>query len=254
MGFQLQVERGVEKEVETGSSLTHPVTRRTRVRVRGGSYSAVECPLSLPMDRLQLLVSGVGGLLASSCCLVQLVLNAFSVGCAGFSVLDGYRPVFLGLTLVGLVASQWYHTSRTTGGDKRVAWWRAFFTPRFVLVLGLACALSASPLLLERVNDIMMMGGPSASPSHDEMVWLELTGVPCESCRNRAIRVLSAMEGVVRCEVELEDKQMKRAKAVVYLSGPPRSNEDILNTLEGAGIGGKVVERRPSVPPMKAEL
>ncbi|KAF8928545.1 hypothetical protein BGZ47_001539 [Haplosporangium gracile] len=35
------------------------------------------------------------GLLSSSCCLIQLALNLMSVGCAGFSVLTTYRPLFL---------------------------------------------------------------------------------------------------------------------------------------------------------------
>ncbi|KAF9310961.1 hypothetical protein BG003_007932 [Podila horticola] len=42
------------------------------------------------------------GLLSSSCCVVQLVLNAFSIGCAGFSVLTPLRPVFLAISF-GLV-------------------------------------------------------------------------------------------------------------------------------------------------------
>ncbi|KAG0276737.1 hypothetical protein BGZ96_003166, partial [Linnemannia gamsii] len=35
------------------------------------------------------------GLLSSSCCLIQLALNLMSVGCAGFSILTPYRPLFL---------------------------------------------------------------------------------------------------------------------------------------------------------------
>ena len=33
----------------------------------------------------------LGGLLCSSCCLIQLLLNSFSIGCAGFSSLTSYR-------------------------------------------------------------------------------------------------------------------------------------------------------------------
>ncbi len=41
------------------------------------------------------------GLLSSSCCALQLVLNAFSFGCAGFNtVLGPYRPPLMALTLV----------------------------------------------------------------------------------------------------------------------------------------------------------
>ena len=33
---------------------------------------------------------------------VQLALNAFSIGCAGFSTLSPYRPLFLSLTTASL--------------------------------------------------------------------------------------------------------------------------------------------------------
>ncbi|KAG0261284.1 hypothetical protein DFQ27_003071 [Actinomortierella ambigua] len=45
------------------------------------------------------LYAALMGLLTSSCCIIQLVLNAFSIGCAGFSVLTPFRPVFLSLSI-----------------------------------------------------------------------------------------------------------------------------------------------------------
>ncbi|KAF9537625.1 hypothetical protein EC957_007852 [Mortierella hygrophila] len=55
------------------------------------------------------------GLLSSSCCLIQLALNLLSVGCAGFSVLTPYRPLFLVfsslLVLVTIYKYRW--SSRT---------------------------------------------------------------------------------------------------------------------------------------------
>lgn len=44
------------------------------------------------------------GLLASSCCVLQLALNAASIGCAGFSALTPYRHVFRALTAASLAA------------------------------------------------------------------------------------------------------------------------------------------------------
>ena len=40
---------------------------------------------------------------------IQLVLNTFSVGCAGFSVLTPYRALFLGLTASSLGWSHLMH-------------------------------------------------------------------------------------------------------------------------------------------------
>ena len=48
------------------------------------------------------------GLLASSCCALQLLLNAFSLGCAGFNtVLGPIRPTSLAITTL-VQASSWY--------------------------------------------------------------------------------------------------------------------------------------------------
>ncbi len=49
----------------------------------------------------------LGGLLSSSCCVLQLALNAASLGCAGFSALTPYRPLFLAATAGGLGLAHW---------------------------------------------------------------------------------------------------------------------------------------------------
>jgi hypothetical protein len=47
------------------------------------------------------------GLLSSSCCVLQLLLNVFSLGCAGFNTwLGPLRPLMLAIT-VSLQASMW---------------------------------------------------------------------------------------------------------------------------------------------------
>ncbi|RKP05748.1 hypothetical protein THASP1DRAFT_32412 [Thamnocephalis sphaerospora] len=47
------------------------------------------------------------GLLASSCCIVQLAFNLLALPCAGFSVLTPYRPFFLALTSISLAHLLW---------------------------------------------------------------------------------------------------------------------------------------------------
>ncbi|KAF6254320.1 hypothetical protein COO60DRAFT_333071 [Scenedesmus sp. NREL 46B-D3] len=47
-----------------------------------------------------------GGLLSSSCCVIQLVLNYTSIGCAGFSALTPYRHVFRAITGAGFAAQR----------------------------------------------------------------------------------------------------------------------------------------------------
>lgn len=60
-----------------------------------------------PAARHTLGLAVLGGLLSSSCCVLQLFLNALSVGCAGFSALTPYRPLFLALTASSLGATHW---------------------------------------------------------------------------------------------------------------------------------------------------
>ena len=52
----------------------------------------------------------VVGLLSSSCCALQLLLNALSMGCAGWNALGPYRPFFLSLTMY-LQVGAWYAKS-----------------------------------------------------------------------------------------------------------------------------------------------
>lgn len=42
----------------------------------------------------------ITSLLASSCCIIQLILNLFSVGCAGFAILDRYEIYFITITFI----------------------------------------------------------------------------------------------------------------------------------------------------------
>ncbi|KAK3820620.1 MAG: hypothetical protein JOS17DRAFT_793977 [Linnemannia elongata] len=71
---------------------------------------------SPPSPRWSYISAVTLGLLSSSCCLIQLALNLMSIGCAGFSVLTPYRPLFLAfsslLVLVTIYKYRW--SSRTT--------------------------------------------------------------------------------------------------------------------------------------------
>ncbi|KAF9919329.1 hypothetical protein BX616_007053 [Lobosporangium transversale] len=76
------------------------------------------------------------GLLSSSCCTVQLVLNAFSIGCAGFSILTPFRPVFSVITLLLIT----YTTVKYR------------FSSRTFITLSIAILLTASPEMASIYN------------------------------------------------------------------------------------------------------
>ncbi|KAG0034383.1 hypothetical protein BGZ82_005764 [Podila clonocystis] len=107
------------------------------------------------------------GLLSSSCCVVQLVLNAFSIGCAGFSVLTPLRPVFLAISF-GLVLYT-------------VAKYR--FSARTIATVVITLGLTITPELVAVVNQNSGPYSISTSNLHLPLIhplvlqWSKYTGV-----------------------------------------------------------------------------
>ncbi|KAG0267518.1 hypothetical protein BGZ95_002830 [Linnemannia exigua] len=108
-----------------------------------------------PSHRWSYIMAVILGLLSSSCCLIQLALNLMSVGCAGFSILTPYRPLFLAfsslLVLFNLFNYRW---------SPRTAWTVALVvtlttTPEMVAIYNQSSAGS-----LQRLPDTFL-----ASPS-----------------------------------------------------------------------------------------
>ncbi|GJJ72362.1 hypothetical protein EMPS_04719 [Entomortierella parvispora] len=91
-------------------------------------------PTSSP--RSSYLSALVLGLLSSSCCVVQLFLNLFSIGCAGFSVLTQFRPLFLSIS--GLLMLYTLFKYR--------------FSARTVLTLAITLFLTATPEMVSVYN------------------------------------------------------------------------------------------------------
>jgi len=84
----------------------------------------------------------ISGLL-SSCCTWQIVLNYFLVGTAGFSVLQSYRPLFLGITFGLLGIRIWREHKRGT-----------LFSRTSLSILSFVIILSLLPELLQHVRKI----------------------------------------------------------------------------------------------------
>src|SRR5689334_13007542 len=79
----------------------------------------------------------ITGLLSSSCCIIQLALNALSISCAGFSVLSPYRPFFLAIT-GAVIAYTIFHNG---------------FNQRTLFTILIAVVLSASPEIVGLHNE-----------------------------------------------------------------------------------------------------
>jgi hypothetical protein len=134
----------------------------------------------------------VGGLLSSSCCLVQLALNAFSLGCAGFASLDKFRPFFLSTTFGTLLLRA--HLEHRAGiMEPRLLSWTA------------ALALSFLPELLRwRNQQALRQGSSSSRPSTAAAAAETINGAPVAmpstplTTQNRV--TLEAIVVGVKCE------------------------------------------------------
>lgn len=146
-----------------------------------------------------------GGLLSSSCCIIQLVLNYTSIGCAGFSALTPYRHVFRAITagtLGYLLLSQGLNRRTVT-----------------TLLLSLALATSQDLLAARNTGSLQqLLAGwgvtgrtgqqqqhqqPQQPPVAASKTMLQVQGMRCEACAARLRGNLAAVEGVDGCTVQL---------------------------------------------------
>lgn len=125
----------------------------------------------------------LGSLMWSSCCLVQLVMNALSLGCAGFSALDRLRPFFIAATVASLKRASHSYAQRKAWARIGVLW-------------GASLLLACSPAILRCVNTGTLgatakaKGGPKQHTQRESNtqevldVSLRVRGVKCEACAN----------------------------------------------------------------------
>jgi copper chaperone CopZ len=169
-----------------------------------------------------------GGLLASSCCVVQLVLNIFSIGCAGFNTILGpYRWFFLLFALGGLGYS--FYTDvlapcqpeakkKGKGGRACVEEVKRAKKIRFAITAAIVLLLSFSPELLAAVNarpDLLLApiqrhvfaSTDSNADSTNQAcsyqqgttrIFVHVDGLHCAACENRAINALLRLDRCAR--------------------------------------------------------
>ncbi len=151
------------------------------------------------------------GLLSSSCCLLQLALNAVSVGCAGFNTYLGpLRPQLIAVT-ASLQAWMWFALVARGRGQLRLALAASLLTS----------SLTFMPEVLHlwvHRND-----GAAAAAGGAEVVQLSLEGMGCTACTVKVKQAVESLPGVEACAVDLEG-----ATARVRLSA------------EGGALGGVV--------------
>lgn len=129
------------------------------------------------------------GLLSSSCCVLQLLLNAFSLGCAGFNTwLGPLRPLMLAVT-ISLQASMW----RVALSGRREG---LLLNAAGATLLTLA--LSFLPELLH-----LYIHRNDAPPADEAELCFHVEGMGCTACTAKVQRTVEALPGVAGCSVQL---------------------------------------------------
>lgn len=162
-----------------------------------------------------ILGSVAGGLLGSSCCLLQLLLNWLStlnvlhIGCAGFNkVLGPLRPFLRTCTGIWLAfawfTQVWSTFSRPRGASSSTGYgqshpWRSSW-------LRLAVCTAVCALLTFLPELLLAMGGRALAPptSMSEIVPLRIKGMGCEACQLQVKSVFERSSGVISAHVDFK--------------------------------------------------
>lgn len=188
------------------------------------------------------------GLLSSSCCALQLFLNLFSVGCAGFNtVLGPVRPYALALTVM-LQASAWRSDlasrSRSLLIISTILCTALSLLPE-VLHLWVKSGgrrlmqppASSNSLASSKVEPLGSTSGSSEAYEGKELV-LNIKGMGCTACTAKVKGALEAVPGVASCAVTLES-----SSALLELEAGWSDvgiTKHVVEALEQAGFSGAV--------------
>lgn len=201
-------------------------------------HTAVEL-LMAKQKGLVVAVWSVFGLFSSSCCAIQLFLNVFNVGCAGFNtVLGPWRPVFIGLTAT-LQITVWAHVYLNPH------MWPMAAVGTFVAVslsflpeiLHLLARLHA-PATFQEAPDVVPR--PGAPP-----LTLHVEGMGCAACTNAVHAICAEMsrkdERVGGCAVLFEEQLVRCAWVGGKDSTDSRSAvaDDLCRRLSDAGFSAR---------------
>lgn len=180
------------------------------------------------------------GLLSSACCAIQILLNAASIGCAGFNTYLGpLRPSFLALTAV-LQAGQLYFAFFDGRASGRM--------PVAVTLSGLAvaAALSLMPEALALLAASRSRRGKAAAAAGAAAgarlrVRFDLgDAMGCASCAESVQRTLLGDAAVLQCSASVERGS---ASALVCLQAQETAEEAagrLAQKLAAAGFGAEV--------------
>lgn len=176
------------------------------------------------------------GLMSSSCCVIQLLLNYTSIGCAGFSALTPYRTHFR-LVTAALLAALFIN-----GGVNRRSLTTTAVTLALVFSQDALAAYNTGrlPPALQALLGTWAWPPPAAQPSPPAATryQLEVAGIRCEACAARIKGVVAAVPGVANTAVQFSKRQVE-----VWASGSGLNTGQLVAAIEGAGYTAQVTHR-----------
>lgn len=149
------------------------------------------------------------GLLSSSCCALQLVLNMFNFGCAGFNTYLGpLRPAFLALTIT-LQIKMWELAVPNLGLPSTPE----YYLPSCIISTVLTTFLSLLPELTAfRNSRLESSASASQGAAFTGTLWeivLSLEGLGCVACTSAVHGAIKSTKKVVTSIVALEEKEAR---------------------------------------------
>ena len=134
-------------------------------------------------------------MLASSCCALQLILSAASLGCSGLnSILGPLRPPMIAATVLLQCAAWWVVLHKRPQQAASVA-----------MGSFLAMTLTFLPELLH-IKDTRDRHRKHARSTDDStsVIQFQLARVGCSACGAKVRAITEACKGVVSCEVDID--------------------------------------------------
>lgn len=190
------------------------------------------------------------GMLSSSCCAVQLILNLFNFGCAGFNTYLGpIRPAFLAMTII-LNGRMWQLAMPNIGLPSTPE----YYLHSLIASTALAVFLSLLPELTElrnkrktslhtKLSNLAISSGKTITE-----VKLALDGLGCVACISAVQGALQNIDQVASCEIALEKKEA----TIVLICDEAEARDslvpDIITRIENIGFEASLQNMQKADP------
>ncbi|CAE8582098.1 unnamed protein product [Polarella glacialis] len=144
---------------------------------------------------------GAIGLLSSSCCALQLLLNALNFGCAGFNnILGPLRPTLCALTLC-VQSAVWYTALNAPVPQL------AYVAPCTALAVGLTLLPELTYFWVSRA--VKAKAHTGLTTGVQSCLALAVEGMGCVSCTKKVAEVLDSFPEVLSREIIFEEKRVR---------------------------------------------